>query len=252
MARWTSQLIRVSKQIVFGLIVLVIVWFMYSVSQRYLKSILAPVPEAKTIPSFADSDVVKFVATSKTVPSEVTSDKTADAILSGAFGPAVVVFYADWCVHCQNMSAAYEEAAKAAGIPFVRVQGSLAPVSSRKYGVTGYPTILGVANVGGLPRRFAAPRTKEALLEFAMGLSPADTVIDVREDPAKAPPALPAIPATNGPPGAVAPVPTATPALDAAINSSGDAIQVVVDGATEGRDMGPAITAIPPNVQIVS
>jgi thiol-disulfide isomerase/thioredoxin len=34
---------------------------------------------------------------------DVKSDKTVFEILSGAHGPTVVLFYADWCVHCNNM-----------------------------------------------------------------------------------------------------------------------------------------------------
>lgn len=127
------------------------------------------------VTEFASSDVVNFVPKLGTVI-DVSSDKTTDALLSGTFGPCVVVFVAEWCVHCKNMNDAFETAAKTSSVPFVRVQGPKVPVSGQKYAVAGYPTIFGVANVGGPPRRYASLRTVEGLSEFASGLAPAAPV----------------------------------------------------------------------------
>jgi thiol-disulfide isomerase/thioredoxin len=189
MPKWTSAALKVSRQIVLGLMVLVVLWILYSVSKRYIKMLLEPakepaVPEA---PAFNDADAVKFVP-SVGEPLEVASDKTADAILSGQFGPAVVVFYADWCVHCKNMMDAYESAARKATIPFVKISGASAPVSGRKYGVSGYPTIFGIANVGPGVRRHNGPRTEASFLEFAVGLAGTPSA------PPEAPVAAPVIP----------------------------------------------------------
>ena len=220
MVRWTSAAIKMSRQILLALIVVAFVWLLYSVAKRYIALALGPKDLAPaTAQSFQEADVVKWVPTTGSI-SEVSSDRTADAILSGAFGPAVVVFYADWCVHCQNMMGSYAAAAAKAHIPFIKVAGGGAPVTSRKYGVTGYPTVFGVANVGGLPRRFGAARTEQAFLEFANALSP------VHVAPA-APPAEPVV--------AAAP------------------LEAPVDAAAEAAPLEPAgaaIAAIPPIVHV--
>jgi thiol-disulfide isomerase/thioredoxin len=221
MARWTSAAIKMSRQVVIGLIVLVVLWLLYNVGKRYLKAILEPPkePAPVALPSFQEADAVKFVPTTG-APIEVASDKTADAILSGSFGPAVVVFYADWCVHCKNMMDAYESAAIKASIPFVKVSGASAPVTGRKYGVTGYPTIFGVASIaGGLaggPRRHNGPRTEASFLEFATALGGSSGGPQaVAADAVGASTDMPAVPAVEA--AAVVPAPAATEASGAEI-----------------------------------
>ena len=232
MVRWTSAAIKMSRQILLALIVVAFVWLLYSVAKRYIALALGPKDLAPaTAQTFQDADVVKWVPTTCSI-SEVTSDKTADAILSGAFGPAVVVFYADWCVHCQNMMGSYAAAAAKAHIPFVKVQGGGAPVTSRKYGVTGYPTVFGVANVGGLPRRYGAARTEQAFLEFANALSPVEAVAA----PAAVPAAAAVASVLGGPAAPVVPPVAAVEVLDE---------PEVGDVAT-----GAAIAAIPPIVHV--
>lgn len=176
MANWTSLVLRVSKTVVLGLLVLVTSWFLYRLSTRALKSVLgAPQPQEAAAPSasadFDTSDQVQYSPAPGSVV-EVTSDRTVDAILSGAFGPHVVLVYADWCTHCRNMTDAYEAAAKMSKVPFVKIQGAKAIVTGRKHMVAGYPTVFGVANVGGPPRRYASARTPEAFVEFATALAP--------------------------------------------------------------------------------
>ena len=159
---------------------------------------------APVLSEFLASDAVNFVPKTGSVI-DVASDKTVDALLSGAFGPCVVVFVAEWCVHCKNMNDAFETAAKSARVPFVRVQGPKVPVSGQKYAVAGYPTIFGIANVGGPPRRYASLRTVEGLGEFASGLAPAAAVAAPAAAPAA--PAVPAVPAVpSQAPTAAAPV----------------------------------------------
>jgi thiol-disulfide isomerase/thioredoxin len=120
---------------------------------------------------FNPTDLVQYTAKLGVVQ-ELNSDRTIDAILSGTFGPTVVLVYAEWCAHCKNMMPAFEEAAKESKIPFVKVQGQYAPVTGRKQLIAGYPTILGVASVppNGPPRRYGGMRSKEAFLEFATAL----------------------------------------------------------------------------------
>jgi len=142
------------------------------------------------VKDFAPHDTIDFSPTLGAV-TDIESDKTVDAILTGNFGPAVVVFVADWCGHCKNIAAAYEAAASQSDIPFVRIKGEFAPVSSSKFGIAGYPTVLGFASVGGPPRRFASQRTPDALVQFAVGLR--GTVIEPHLLPTM-PSALPAMP----------------------------------------------------------
>ena len=118
--------------------------------------------------NFDSRDAVSFMP----VPNKVfdtTSDMTVNAVLDGGFGPAVVMVYAEWCVHCRNMMPAFEAAAAKANVPFVRVQGQLTPVVSQKHKIFGYPTVLGV-NSSGVVVRFAEERSEQKLLEFAAGL----------------------------------------------------------------------------------
>jgi thiol-disulfide isomerase/thioredoxin len=162
---------------------------------------------APVLSEFLASDAVNFVPKTGSVI-DVASDKTVDALLSGAFGPCVVVFVAEWCVHCKNMNDAFETAAKSARVPFVRVQGPKVPVSGQKYAVAGYPTIFGIANVGGPPRRYASLRTVEGLGEFASGLAPLALAAAVAAPAAPAAPAVPVVPsqAPSQPLTAAAPV----------------------------------------------
>jgi thiol-disulfide isomerase/thioredoxin len=104
---------------------------------------------------------------------------TVTFILEGGFGSAVVMVYADWCVHCRNMMPAFEAAAAKSNVPFVRIQGQTAPVTSSKHKVFGYPTVLGVKSNGEVVR-FNESRTEENLLKFASELGDAaPTVIAV-------------------------------------------------------------------------
>jgi len=163
-------MLTLMKKIVVGLMVLTVLWFLYNFSTRLLKSFTKGQP--KTLAAeFNANDAVNYVPQLGLVQ-ELKSDKTVDAILSGAYGPHVVMVYAEWCSHCKNMMDAYDAAAKSGSIPFIRIQGSNAPVTSAKHSIAGYPTVLGSSSSGG-PKRFASVRTPEALLDFANSLSPA-------------------------------------------------------------------------------
>ena len=138
-----------------------------------LKSAMKPQAAGTGAPAtteFSPTDLVNYQPKLGSVV-ELESDRTVDAILSNTFGPAVVMVYAPWCTHCHTMDEAFTKAAGLShGVPFFKVQGVKCPVSSNKYGVTGYPTVFGTANVGGPPRRFMSARTPELLAEFAVGL----------------------------------------------------------------------------------
>jgi thiol-disulfide isomerase/thioredoxin len=161
--------LKVAKGFVSGLLVLLFVWFLYRFTMRlfFKKPVVA-----QSMPTFQEADSVKLSALTRGSVVEIDSDKTADAVLSGLFGPAVVQFYAPWCSHCKNMSEFYEAAAKSSAIPFVRVLGSACPASVAKYGVAGYPTVFGVSGPG-MPTRFGSSRTTEAFSDFAKSLVPA-------------------------------------------------------------------------------
>ena len=173
MSTWTSRILKTSKTFIFGLIVLTVVWFLYRFVTRMISKAFGSKPASLQAPAtdFSAGDAISYVPKPFSV-TNVDSDKSIDAILSGQFGPTIVMFYADWCTHCKNMTDAFESAAVLSRVPFVRIQGQLAPVSSQKFGVTGYPTIFGISSIPSPPRRFASMRTKESLLEFANAMSP--------------------------------------------------------------------------------
>lgn len=215
-------MIKYTKKLVLALLVVVGLYWAYGVASRGVRGLLGPVEQPKAAltaapTDFAPDDQVAFAPSAGSV-TDLKSDKTLDAILSGAFGPAVVMVYADWCSHCRNMMDAYEAAAKGvSGVPFVRIQGREAPISSRKHAVTGYPTVFGVANVGGPPRRFMAQRTTDALVEFARGLAGLPAAASLTAVPAAAVPTVAA--PVSVPPAAVPTVP-AVPAVPAASNEA--------------------------------
>jgi thiol-disulfide isomerase/thioredoxin len=120
-------------------------------------------------PAFDSRDVAAFEPVAGKV-FETTSDVTVHAILSGGYGPAVVMIYAEWCVHCRNMMPAFEAAAARSSVPFVRIQGHSAPVTSQKHKVLGYPTVVGVTQQGSV-LHFSDARTEDKLLDFAKTLS---------------------------------------------------------------------------------
>lgn len=159
---------------------------MYRMVSRVTKSLMsalsAPDAAAQALQQgpidFADSDIVHYTAKPGHV-TDLESDRTLDALLSGQLGPAVVLVYADWCGHCKNMMDAYEMAAKQANVPFVRIQGAKCPVSARKYQVLGYPTIFGVATIGGPLRKFGSARTIDNFVNFGNGLTAEPVVTQV-------------------------------------------------------------------------
>lgn len=167
MSGLTSKLLSAAKSLILVLVLLALLTFAYKYVMRLVKPRSKPAPQI--VKDFDPADQIVFVPKIGGV-TEISSDRTVDALLSGQFGPIVLVFVADWCGHCKNISAAYEAAAASTDVPFVRVKGEFAPVSSNKYGIAGYPTVLGFASVGGPPRRFASQRSTEALVQFAVGL----------------------------------------------------------------------------------
>ena len=167
MSSLTSKILSGAKSLILVLVLLALLTFSYKYVMRLVKPRSKPSPQI--VKDFDPADQISFVPKVGIV-TDLTSDRTVDALLSGQFGPIVLVFVADWCGHCKNIAAAYEAAAASSEVPFVRVKGEFAPVSSNKYGIAGYPTVLGFASVGGPPRRFASQRTTESLLQFAVGL----------------------------------------------------------------------------------
>lgn len=114
---------------------------------------------------FDSRDTVSYSPVPQKVFDSV-SDMTVNAVLSGGLGPAVVMIYADWCVHCKNMMPAFEEAASKSSVQFIRIQGNAAPVVAQKHKVMGYPTILGISDTNQV-HRFNEQRTVDKLVEFS-------------------------------------------------------------------------------------
>ena len=202
MSSFTTTALKMAKFIVMSLMVTLVLWVVYKNTVRYLtKGVVA----AEI--GFLQSDNLRAAPFAAGTLTEITSDRTLDAILAGNYGPAVIMVYADWCIHCKNMTEAFENASKTARVPFIKVQGSLAPVTCKTHAVAGYPTVFGVGDQRGPPRRFGGHRTTEALLDFSKSLESSfasslpsieviPSTIVVPEAPPEAPPVVEAAPAS--------------------------------------------------------
>jgi thioredoxin-like negative regulator of GroEL len=120
--------------------------------------------KAMIAPQFDSRDAVTYSPVLGRVL-DTSSDMTVNAVLSGGLGPAVVMIHAEWCRHCTDMMPAYDEAAAKSSVPFIRIQGAAAPVTSAKHKVLGFPTIIAISHDGKISR-FNDLRTAEKLLEF--------------------------------------------------------------------------------------
>lgn len=163
-----TTILASAKKLLLYLLAFSVLYVAFNYARRIYKSYFADQKPAVPL-VFADADVVTFSPSLGSVL-EVTSDKTMDALLSGQFGPCVVMVYAEWCSHCKNMEAAYAEAAAKSQVPFIKVPGAKAPVSGAKYTITGYPTVFGINTLKSLSR-YSGTRTADALLEFSRNLS---------------------------------------------------------------------------------
>jgi thiol-disulfide isomerase/thioredoxin len=168
---------------VIGLLVMLLGVFVGKRAYGLLKKKTVP---PTVIPTFDSRDTIQYSPVPNKV-FETASDMTVNAVLSGGLGEAVVLIYADWCVHCRNMMPAFESAAAKSSIPFIRIQGQSATVTSTKHKVLGYPTVLGIT-ASGVVKQFKEQRTEEELLKFAEELkaNPVPEVIQVA--PAVVPP----------------------------------------------------------------
>jgi len=92
----------------------------------------------------------------------------------GADKKTLVLFYADWCGHCQKFMPEWDEeitpALKPLGVQPIRVNvgGNTAEEEALKneYNVKGFPTIVFIKN--GAPVEYDGPRTKEEIKKFCM------------------------------------------------------------------------------------
>lgn len=163
--KWASKLAWYSLTGLLGVLVAALAFFVGKRVFTQMKKQQAPQP---LVPSFDMRDTVSY----NPVPNKVfetVSDMTVNAVLSGGLGEAVVMIYADWCVHCRTLMPAFEAAAAKSNVPFIRIQGQSAPVTSTKHKILGYPTVLGI-NQQGTVVQFKEQRTEEELLRFAESL----------------------------------------------------------------------------------
>lgn len=221
MSKWVSRIFKYLRQTFIGLLVLTVAYYGSRYAVQRIKKLLAPAsPSAHQQPelSFSDKDSIQFRPVANGV-TDLNSDKTTEAVLRGVFGPVVVMIYAEWCVHCKNMMAAFEEAAKQAKTPFVRAQGQFVPVAARRHNVSGYPTVLGVASDGTVAR-FNDERTVSKLLAFSNGLRAEVPT----PDPSKI--MEPAAPLAAAPPLAAAAPPSAAVAAPESVDVVNDYIVV--------------------------
>ena len=176
MGKLTSRVLSVLKKTLLISIVGLLVWWIYKFTEKMLSS----KKPSEILLDFAESDSIQFLPKAMKEPTELKSDKTLHALLSGKLGPAVVMVYAHWCVHCSHMMPAFVEAAKLSSIPFVIMEGQYAPVTSKKFAVQGYPTVFGVVP-GQDVLRFGETRTTSNLLQFARSVQTAAGVVSLPE-----------------------------------------------------------------------
>lgn len=55
---------------------------------------------------------------------------------------AIIMFFAEWCPHCQHMKPVFEEVAKTSPIPCYALDCESYPTLSNKYNIEGFPTIM--------------------------------------------------------------------------------------------------------------
>ena len=116
--------------------VIVVLWWAYSYISKQIRSVMgtdkpATAAAVSAPADFKPDDLIRYVPEPGRAMT-VSSDRTLDAVMSGKFGPAVVMIYAHWCVHCRNMMDAFEAAAAESSVQFVRVEGQNAPITARK------------------------------------------------------------------------------------------------------------------------
>ena len=59
---------------------------------------------------------------------------------------AIIMFFAEWCPHCQHMKPVFEKVAKTSPIPCYALDCESYPTLSNKYNIEGFPTIMLLKN----------------------------------------------------------------------------------------------------------
>mmetsp|Transcript_14844 Transcript_14844/g.27836 ORF Transcript_14844/g.27836 Transcript_14844/m.27836 type:complete len:200 (+) Transcript_14844:40-639(+) len=87
-------------------------------------------------------------------------------------GPIFVKFFAPWCTHCKNMAKDFHKVAQEPlpdGIRVGRVDSTKNPALNKRFGISGYPTLLMLNDEGKDIRSYSGDRSFSSLLEFAKG-----------------------------------------------------------------------------------
>ena len=74
----------------------------------------------------------------------------------------VLIFHAKWCGHCRTAKPHFKKAAENKNV--ILVDESCNQQLTKKYGVSGFPTILKVKGTGSVP--YNGPRTSAGILGF--------------------------------------------------------------------------------------
>lgn len=109
----------------------------------------------------------KFLKEGMTNGTNFTSDDIEDEIKSGK---KLVLFYADWCGHCNKIKPIWEEASQEVNVDEVKMIkvdcGKGTPKDKEimeKYRIDGYPTIIKFVN--GTPQLYQGERDPESFKE---------------------------------------------------------------------------------------
>eukprot|EP00928_Gymnodinium_smaydae_P070551 TRINITY_DN54362_c0_g1_i1.p2 TRINITY_DN54362_c0_g1~~TRINITY_DN54362_c0_g1_i1.p2 ORF type:complete len:253 (-),score=84.17 TRINITY_DN54362_c0_g1_i1:115-873(-) len=105
----------------------------------------------------------------------VLTEESFDPVVS-KFPAVVVEFYAPWCGHCKQLQPSYDKAAKklrklnsTSRMAKVDATTDFGQKAAKKYGATGFPTLIGFRN-GEVATVYDGPREKDELVDFVQAL----------------------------------------------------------------------------------
>ncbi|CAE8672302.1 unnamed protein product, partial [Polarella glacialis] len=100
------------------------------------------------------------------------SDEALDSTVKDGKGPVFVKFFAPWCKHCKDMANDWHELAKQDwpdDLRVARIDCTKDPDARKKYGFSGYPTLLMFETGGAVMRKYQGDRSLASMADFCRG-----------------------------------------------------------------------------------